>query len=66
MSTTGGPPATRPLLTLRTLVLLVVALIVGTAAGALTLVNVDSGAAAGLAGAAAFAASLKYLHELVE
>lgn len=63
MSTTGGPPATRPLLTLRTLV---VALIVGTAAGVLTFVNVDSWAAAGLAGAAAFAASVKYLHELVE
>ncbi len=55
---------------MRTLVLLVVALIVGTAAGVLTLVNVDSWAAAGLSGAPAFAAALKYLneylHELVE
>ena len=62
----GGPPATRPLLPLRALVLLVVALMVGSAASALTWANTSSVATAALAGAAAFGTTLKLLHELVE
>jgi hypothetical protein len=56
----------RPLLTLRTLVLLVVSVLIGAAAGVLTATNMNSIAGAVLAGAAAFGASLKTLHELVE
>jgi hypothetical protein len=62
----AGGPATRALLPLRTLVLLIVALIFASAAGALTWANTGSEAAAALAGAAAFGATLKLLHELVE
>ena len=62
---TGGHP-TRALLPLRTLVLLVVSVIVGSAAGALTWANTSSEAASVLAGAAAFGVTLKLLHELVE
>jgi hypothetical protein len=36
MTATGGPPATRPLLSLRAVVLLVIALLVGGAAAGLT------------------------------
>lgn len=59
------PPPPK-LLTLRTLVLLTVALIAGVTAGVLTFDNTKSMAAALLAGATAFGATLKLLHELVE
>jgi fatty acid desaturase len=60
------PPPNKPLLPLRALVLLVVALVAGTAAGVLTWHNVNAWAAAALAGAAAFGGTLKLLHDLVE
>jgi hypothetical protein len=63
---TRETPAARPLLTLRTLVLILVAAIVGASAVALTIVAEGSLATAALAGAGSFAASLKLLHELVE
>jgi hypothetical protein len=60
------PPPPKTLLTLRTLVLLTVALMVGVTAGVLTFDNTKSMAGAVLAGAAGFGATLKLLHELVE
>jgi len=60
------PPPPPPLLTLRTLVLLTVALIAGGVAGVLTYDNIESIDAAVLAGATAFGAVLKLLNELVE
>lgn len=60
------PPPPTPLLTLRTLVLLTVALLMGVTAGVLTFGNTASMAGAVLAGAAGFGATLKLLHELVE
>lgn len=53
-------------MSLRALVLLVVALLLGVGAGYLTFVGAKGVAPALLAGAAAFGASLKLLHELVE
>ncbi len=60
------PPPPNPLLPLRSLVLLTVALLVGVAAGVLTFDNTQSPAAAVLAGAAGLGATLKLLHDLVE
>ncbi len=60
------PSTTHALLSLRTLVLLVVALILGAVVGALTFATAENLAPALLAGCAAFGASIKVLHDLVE
>lgn len=59
-------PRPQALLTLRSLVLIVVALILGVAVGALTFVTAEHLAPAVLAGLAAAGLSLKELHQLVE
>jgi hypothetical protein len=56
----------RRLLPLRSLVLLVVAGLIGLAAGALTVADHRSLPAAVLVGGAAFGAALKLLHDLIE
>lgn len=60
------PPAKPPLLSLRSLVLLAMAIAIGLAAGALTYVSELSTPASILLGAGAFATTLKLLHDLVE
>jgi hypothetical protein len=59
-------PSRSPLLSLRSLVLLVVALLIGAVGGALTWLSTHSAPGAIFAGGATFGAALKLLHELVE
>ena len=66
MSAAGAPTPSRTLMTLRTLVVLVVALIFGAVAAALTFATGKGIAPAVLAGLGAFGASVKILHDLVE
>jgi fatty acid desaturase len=64
MTTRGKPKSA--LVSLRSFVIIVVAAIVGMAAGALTYWSAPSVPACLLVGATAFGASLKLLHELIE
>lgn len=66
MSGPRSGPRPRALLTLRSLVLIVVALLLGVVVGALTFVTAKHLAPAILAGFAAAGLSLKELHQLVE
>ena len=71
MTTTGsaGSPSTPsrpPLLSLRSFVILVVALLIGAVAGALTWLSAHSIPGAILVGGGSFGGALKVIHELVE
>jgi hypothetical protein len=71
MSTTGSAgspssPARSPLLSLRSFVILVVALLIAAGGGALTWLSTHSVPGAILVGGGSFGGALKLIHELVE
>jgi hypothetical protein len=59
-------PSRAPLLPLRSFVILVVGLLIGAAAGALTWLSTHSVPGAVLVGGGTFGGALKLLHELIE
>ncbi|WP_344812879.1 hypothetical protein [Microlunatus aurantiacus] len=66
MSTQPQPAHPKPLLSLRSLVLILVALLIGGAATTLMIMTGGIVSVAVFAGAGAFAGCLKLLHDLVE